>query len=229
MGSQAATRITARRIIPGRSIGFPADRARLRRGDCRGTVRGVGRHRHGRIDPRSFRHVRDCRPEADVRARQRIRHGAARAVVRPHVGPLARSVRTRQSCSACSQGAIRLDPTSSAHRVEDYRGALRKPLRKFRLGRPREHYWEKLDAKCAARPKPPLRDMEKHGAVVREVSLPHLKESLDAATIFRSPKRATFTKRQGYFPGSRRRIWRRGAPANRIWRQGAGASLPGRV
>ncbi len=83
-GLQAATRTTARRTIPGRSIEFPEDRVAAPPRDCRGPVRGFRRHRHGWIDPRSFRAVRDCRTEADLRTRQRIRHGAARAVVRSH-------------------------------------------------------------------------------------------------------------------------------------------------
>ena len=62
-----------------------------------------------------------------------------------HVGPIARSVADAALLLGLIAGRDPLDPTSSPRPVEDFRGALRKPLRKFRLGRPRELYWEKLD------------------------------------------------------------------------------------
>src|ERR1035437_2572826 len=99
-----------------------------------------------------------------------------------HVGPLARSVRDAAILLGMLAGRDRLDPTSSAHRVEDFRAALRQPLRKFRLGRPREYYWEKLDGEVRRAAEAAVRDMESRGAVVREISLPHLRESNEAAT-----------------------------------------------
>src|ERR1019366_8828158 len=99
-----------------------------------------------------------------------------------HVGPLARSVRDAAVLLGLLAGRDRLDASSSAHRVEDFRAALRQPLRKFRLGRPREHYWEKLDGEVRRAAEAAVRDMESRGAVVREISLPHLRESNEAAT-----------------------------------------------
>ena len=62
-----------------------------------------------------------------------------------HVGPMGRSVVDVALLLGLIAGRDPLDPASSAKPMEDYRGALKKPLRKFRLGRPHEHYWEKLD------------------------------------------------------------------------------------
>ena len=118
-----------------------------------------------------------------------------------HVGPLVRSVADAAILLGLIAGRDPLDPTSSPRPVEDFRGALGgKPLRKFRLGRPREHYWEKLDPEVRSAAQAAVRDMEKRGAVVREVSLPHLKESLDAATEISLAEALHVHEAAGYFP-----------------------------
>jgi aspartyl-tRNA(Asn)/glutamyl-tRNA(Gln) amidotransferase subunit A len=118
-----------------------------------------------------------------------------------HVGPLARSVADAAILLGLIAGRDPLDTTSSPRPVEDFRGALGgKPLRKFRLGRPREHYWEKLDPEVRRATEAAVRDMEKRGAVVREVSLPHLKESLDAATEISLAEALHVHEAAGYFP-----------------------------
>ncbi len=117
-----------------------------------------------------------------------------------HVGPLARSVADAAILLGLIAGRDPLDPTSSAKPVEDFRGALGKPLRKFRLGRTREHYWEKLDPEVRSAAEAAVHDMEKRGAVVREVSLPHLKASLDAATEISLAEALHVHEAAGYFP-----------------------------
>ena len=117
-----------------------------------------------------------------------------------HVGPLSRSAVDAALLFSLIAGRDSLDPTSSRRPVEDFRGALRKPLRKFRLGRPREHYWEKLDPEVRRATEAAVRDMQKHGAVVHEVSLPHLKESLDAATDISLAEALHVHEAAGYFP-----------------------------
>ena len=117
-----------------------------------------------------------------------------------HVGPMARSVADAAILLGVIAGRDPLDATSSPRPVEDFRGALRKPQRKFRLGRPREYYWEKLDPEVRRLTEAAVRDMEKHGAAVREVSLPHLKESLDAATEVSLAEALHVHEAAGYFP-----------------------------
>ena len=117
-----------------------------------------------------------------------------------HVGPLARCVADAAILLDLIAGRDPLDPTSSTKRVENYRGALEKPLRKVRLGRPREHYWEKLDPEVRLTAEAAVHEMEKRGAVVREVSLPHLKESLDAATEISLAEALHVHEAAGYFP-----------------------------
>ncbi len=117
-----------------------------------------------------------------------------------HIGPIARSVADAALLLSLIAGRDPLDPTSSPKPVEDYCGALRKPLRKFRLGRPRELYWEKLDPEVRRAAEVAVRSMEKRGATVKEVSLPHLKESRDAATDISLAEALHVHEAAGYFP-----------------------------
>lgn len=117
-----------------------------------------------------------------------------------HVGPMARSVTDAAILLGIIAGRDPRDPTSSPKPVEDFRAALRKPPRRIRLGRPREHYWEKLDEQVRAMAEAALRQMEARGAVVTEVSLPSLKESLDAATEISLAEALHVHEAAGYFP-----------------------------
>jgi aspartyl-tRNA(Asn)/glutamyl-tRNA(Gln) amidotransferase subunit A len=117
-----------------------------------------------------------------------------------HVGPLARSAADAAILLGLLAGRDPLDTTSSTHRVEDFSAALRKPLRKFRLGRPREYFWEKLDGEVRRATEAAVRDMEKHGATVREISLPHLSESAEAAANISLAETRYGHETAGYFP-----------------------------
>jgi aspartyl-tRNA(Asn)/glutamyl-tRNA(Gln) amidotransferase subunit A len=117
-----------------------------------------------------------------------------------HIGPIARSVADATLLLCLIAGRDPLDPTSSPKHVKDYRGALRKPLRKFQLGRPREIYWEKLNPEVRRAAEAAVRAMEERGAVVKEVSLPHLKQSRDAATDISLAEALHVHEKAGYFP-----------------------------
>jgi aspartyl-tRNA(Asn)/glutamyl-tRNA(Gln) amidotransferase subunit A len=118
-----------------------------------------------------------------------------------HVGPMTRGVADAAILLAVIAGRDPLDPTSSPKPVEDFRAALeKKALRKFRLGRPREHYWEKLDPEVRGLAEAAVRDLEKRGATIREVSLPHLKASLEAATDISMAEALHVHEAAGYFP-----------------------------
>jgi aspartyl-tRNA(Asn)/glutamyl-tRNA(Gln) amidotransferase subunit A len=117
-----------------------------------------------------------------------------------HVGPLARSVADAAILLGLLAGHDPLDPTSSTHRVEDFSAAIRKPLRKFRLARPREYFWEKLDSEVRRATETAVRDLEKHGATVREISLPHLGECADAAANISLAETRHGHEMAGYYP-----------------------------
>jgi aspartyl-tRNA(Asn)/glutamyl-tRNA(Gln) amidotransferase subunit A len=117
-----------------------------------------------------------------------------------HIGPLARSVTDTAILLGILAGRDPLDPTSSTQPVEDFQAALRKPLRKFRLGRPREFYWEKLDSDVRRSTEAAVRDMEKLGATVHEISLPHLGESVEAAINFSLVEARRGHEFAGFYP-----------------------------
>ena len=117
-----------------------------------------------------------------------------------HVGPLARSVSDAAILLGLLAGQDPLDPTSSAHRVEKFSAALRQPLRKFRLGRARDYFWEKLDGEVRQATEAAVRDLEKHGATVRDIRLPHIGESPDAATDVALAETRYGHELAGYFP-----------------------------
>jgi aspartyl-tRNA(Asn)/glutamyl-tRNA(Gln) amidotransferase subunit A len=117
-----------------------------------------------------------------------------------HVGPLAHSVADAATLLGLLAGRDPLDPTSSARRVEDFSAALRKPIRKFRLGRPREYFWGELDGEVRHATETAICDMEKHGATVREISLPHLGESVEASTNISLAETRHYHQAMGYFP-----------------------------
>jgi len=68
------------------------------------------------------------------------------------------------------------------------------------IGRPQDHYWEKLDGEVRSVAEAAVRDMEKRGATVRDVSLPHLKQSLVAATDISLAEALYVHEAAGYFP-----------------------------
>jgi len=117
-----------------------------------------------------------------------------------HVGPMGRCVADVAILLGSLAGRDRLDPASSPKPTQSYYGVLRKPIRKLRLGRPREHFWEKLDPEVRRATEAAVRDMEKRGAAVQEVSPPSLKKSLDAATTVSLAEALHFHKTAGYFP-----------------------------
>jgi aspartyl-tRNA(Asn)/glutamyl-tRNA(Gln) amidotransferase subunit A len=117
-----------------------------------------------------------------------------------HVGPLARSVTDAAILLGLLAGHDRLDDSSSTRRVEDYRAALRKPLLKFRLGRPHEHFWDHMDVDVRRLIETAIRDLEKRGATVHEISLPHLSVSIAAATNISLAQSRRCHEAAGYYP-----------------------------
>jgi aspartyl-tRNA(Asn)/glutamyl-tRNA(Gln) amidotransferase subunit A len=117
-----------------------------------------------------------------------------------HVGPLSRSVADAAILLGAISGRDAKDPTSANKPVADYFGQFRKPLRKFRLGRPREYFWQKLDEEIRGITEAAARDLEKQGGTLREITLPHVEESLNAATHIASAEGRRTHEKAGFFP-----------------------------
>jgi aspartyl-tRNA(Asn)/glutamyl-tRNA(Gln) amidotransferase subunit A len=117
-----------------------------------------------------------------------------------HVGPLARTVTDAAIVLGAIAGRDPRDGTTVHARVPNYRGALRKPLRKFRLGWPREYFWERLDDEVRRGVEAAARSLERLGGAIEKVTLPHVAESVEPSTQMALVEARHFHESAGYFP-----------------------------
>jgi aspartyl-tRNA(Asn)/glutamyl-tRNA(Gln) amidotransferase subunit A len=96
------------------------------------------------------------------------------------VGPLARTVGDAAVLLQAIAGRDERDMTSSAVPVADYREGLERGARGLRIGVPREWLGEGVEAGVAARVREALAALERLGASLTEVSLPHSKYGVAA-------------------------------------------------
>nr|MBO2514516.1 Asp-tRNA(Asn)/Glu-tRNA(Gln) amidotransferase GatCAB subunit A [Gammaproteobacteria bacterium] len=89
-----------------------------------------------------------------------------------HVGPLARTVGDAAAVLGAIAGYDPLDPVSRRARVPDYLSALFRSPSKFRVGLPREPYFEDLHADVAAAVDEAIEVIRRLTAEVRDVTLP---------------------------------------------------------
>jgi len=95
-------------------------------------------------------------------------------------GPMAR---TAQDCALLLQamsGHDVRDSTSSTLDVPDYSASLNDDLQGLRIGVPKEYLSEGVDAAVAAAVQQALGELEKAGAIVKEVSLPNQQHCIPA-------------------------------------------------
>jgi len=88
-------------------------------------------------------------------------------------GPMARSAEDCALLLNAMAGHDPLDSTSSSEPVEDYTSQLQDSLEGLRVGVPREFFAEGLDPDVARVIQAALAELEKLGAQLKEVSLPH--------------------------------------------------------
>jgi aspartyl-tRNA(Asn)/glutamyl-tRNA(Gln) amidotransferase subunit A len=115
-------------------------------------------------------------------------------------GPLARSVADAALLLSAIAGADPLDPATVRHRVPDYAASLRARKVRFRLGWPRQYFWEKLDPEVRAIAEKAARSYETLGAVIEEVSLPHINNSIEPSTQIALAEARAFHEGQGWYP-----------------------------
>ena len=88
-------------------------------------------------------------------------------------GPMAR---TAEDCALLLQVMAGFDPrdsTSVDRPVPDYSAALNQPIKGLRIGLPKEYFAEGLDANVAAAIEAAVKEYEKLGATVKQISLPN--------------------------------------------------------
>ncbi len=88
-------------------------------------------------------------------------------------GPFARSAEDAAWLLSAMAGFDPRDSTSLDRPVDDYVGALAAPLDGLRVGLPKEYFGEGLDPRVGAVVEAAVRELERLGARVREVSLPN--------------------------------------------------------
>jgi aspartyl-tRNA(Asn)/glutamyl-tRNA(Gln) amidotransferase subunit A len=116
-----------------------------------------------------------------------------------HVGPLARSVEDAAILLGAIAGYDGRDSGSAKRPVDDYvRGLHRR--KKWRLGWPREYFFERLDPEVERAVEAARRTFEKLGARVEEVSLPHLSESVEPSTHIAFAEALHYHRAAGYYP-----------------------------
>ncbi len=89
------------------------------------------------------------------------------------IGPLARTVEDAALVLQVIAGQDAHDATSLAQPVPDYTAQLRRPVKGLRLGLPREYFVPGMEAGVEAALQEAIRQFERLGMEVREVSLPH--------------------------------------------------------
>ena len=94
------------------------------------------------------------------------------------VGPLAKNVKDAATVLQVIAGQDDMDATSSDRPVEDYVGALAKPIGGLRIGVPEEYFGQGLDPEIRNAIDGVLADLKTAGCVVKTVSLPHTKYAI---------------------------------------------------
>lgn len=89
------------------------------------------------------------------------------------IGPVTRSVRDCAAMLGVIAGHDPLDSTSIPHPVPDYLAGLGREIRGMRIGLPKEYFIEGMEKDVKEAVEQSVKTLEKNGAVVVPVSLPH--------------------------------------------------------
>jgi aspartyl-tRNA(Asn)/glutamyl-tRNA(Gln) amidotransferase subunit A len=112
-----------------------------------------------------------------------------------HAGPLARSV--MDVCIMLQTVAGKHPKGASA---PDFRKLHKSIPRKFRLGWPKEYFFDRVDSEVRQAIDAAVKTLESLGARVEEISLPHLAESVEPSTNIAMAEATRYHESQGYFP-----------------------------
>lgn len=97
-----------------------------------------------------------------------------------HAGPLTRRVEDAALVLQAIAGPDPRDPGTADIPVPDFRVKLRRGVSGLRLGVPREHFYERLEPGVERAVRQALRELERLGARLEEVSIPHIRYGLAA-------------------------------------------------
>lgn len=112
-----------------------------------------------------------------------------------HAGPLARNV--ADVCIMLQAVAGKYPKGAVA---PDFRKLRKSMPRKFRLGWPKEYFFDRVDAEVRSAIDAAAKALEALGARIEEVSLPHLADSVEPSTNIALAEATRYHESQGYFP-----------------------------
>jgi aspartyl-tRNA(Asn)/glutamyl-tRNA(Gln) amidotransferase subunit A len=112
-----------------------------------------------------------------------------------HAGPIARSV-----TDVCILLEAMAGKYPKGGTPPDYRKLRKNRPRRFRLGWPKEYFFERVDGEVRGAIDTAAKCFKALGGHIEEVSLPHLIESADAGTNIALAEATHYHESQGYFP-----------------------------
>ncbi|MGH1431232.1 MAG: Asp-tRNA(Asn)/Glu-tRNA(Gln) amidotransferase subunit GatA [Neptuniibacter sp.] len=98
-------------------------------------------------------------------------------------GPMTKTAEDAAMMLNVMAGFDKNDSTSVDREVPDYTADLNAPLKGLKIGLPKEFFMDDLDSDIAARTQAAIKEFEKLGAIVKEVSLPNTALSIPAYYI----------------------------------------------
>jgi aspartyl-tRNA(Asn)/glutamyl-tRNA(Gln) amidotransferase subunit A len=117
-----------------------------------------------------------------------------------HVGPLARTVLDIAIVLHNIAGYDSRDGGSARRSVPNYPALLKKRLARFRLGVPKQFYFDALDEEVRTALDTAIQCLRKLGASLQEVSLPHVAESSEPSAQAAFAEATSYHQLAGYFP-----------------------------
>ena len=112
-----------------------------------------------------------------------------------HAGPLGRSV-----TDVCITLQAVAGKFPKGARAPDYRKLRQSIPRRFRLGWPKEYFFDRVDVEVRQAIDAATKVMESAGARFEDIDLPHLAESLEPSTNIAMAEATRYHESQGYFP-----------------------------
>jgi aspartyl-tRNA(Asn)/glutamyl-tRNA(Gln) amidotransferase subunit A len=112
-----------------------------------------------------------------------------------HTGPVARSVTDVCIMLQAVEGKY---PKGS--RTPDFRNLRKCIPRQFRIGWPKEYFFDRVDSEVRHAIDAAAKTLESLGGRIEEVSLPHLSESVEPSTNIAMAEATRYHESQGYFP-----------------------------
>ncbi len=142
-----------------------------------------------------------------------------------HIGPFARNVEDAATILHIMAGRDELDSTSSFAPIDDYRKAMRDPAKGLRLGLPKE-YFAGLSPDTGAVIERAVKELERLGCTVEEVSLPHTRYALSCYYIIATAEASSNLAR---YDGVRYSTRAKGETLSEMYRNSRGCNFGAEV